>query len=42
MLAAVLMGAGIAGVELLTAFPYSAAIAMVVGSGVSESASWHF
>jgi cytochrome c biogenesis protein CcdA len=32
---AVLMGAGIAGVELLTAFPYFAAIAMVVGSSVS-------
>ena len=32
---AVLMGAGIAGVELLTAFPYFAAIAMVVGASVS-------
>jgi cytochrome c biogenesis protein CcdA len=32
---AVLLGAGIAGVELLTAFPYFAAIAMVVGSSVS-------
>ena len=30
-----LIGAGIAGVELLTAFPYFAAIAMIVGSGVS-------
>ena len=33
---AALMGAGIAGVELLTAFPYFAAIAMIVGSGVSD------
>jgi cytochrome c biogenesis protein CcdA len=33
---AALMGAGIAGVELLTAFPYFAAIAMIVGSGVSN------
>jgi cytochrome c biogenesis protein CcdA len=32
---ALLLGAGIAGVELLTAFPYFAAIAMVVGSSVS-------
>jgi len=32
---AVLLGAGIAGVELLTAFPYFAAIAMVIGSSVS-------
>jgi hypothetical protein len=31
---AVLMGAGIAGVEFLTAFPYFAAIAMVVGASV--------
>jgi cytochrome c biogenesis protein CcdA len=31
----VLLGAGIAGVELLTAFPYFAAIAMVIGSSVS-------
>jgi cytochrome c biogenesis protein CcdA len=30
-----LIGAGIAGLELLTAFPYFAAIAMIVGSGVS-------
>jgi hypothetical protein len=30
-----LMGAGIAGVELLTAFPYFAAIALIVGSSVS-------
>jgi hypothetical protein len=30
-----LVGASIAGVELLTAFPYFAAIAMIVGSGVS-------
>jgi cytochrome c biogenesis protein CcdA len=33
---AALMGAGIAGVELLTAFPYFAAIAMIAGSGVSN------
>jgi cytochrome c biogenesis protein CcdA len=33
--AAVVLGAGIAGVELLTAFPYFAAIALIVGSGVS-------
>jgi cytochrome c biogenesis protein CcdA len=33
---AALMGAGIAGLELLTAFPYFAAIAMIVGSGVSD------
>jgi cytochrome c biogenesis protein CcdA len=33
---AALMGAGIAGLELLTAFPYFAAIAMIVGSGVSS------
>ncbi len=33
---AVLMGAGIAGLELLTAFPYFAAIAMIVGSSVSN------
>lgn len=32
---AVLIGAGIAAVELLTAFPYFAAIAMVLGSSVS-------
>jgi hypothetical protein len=31
-----LIGAGIAGVELLTAFPYFAAIALIVGSGVSN------
>jgi len=31
----VLLGAGIAGVELLTAFPYFAAIAMVLGARVS-------
>ena len=31
----VVLGAGVAGVELLTAFPYFAAIAMVVGSSVS-------
>lgn len=30
-----LIGAGLAGVELLTAFPYFAAIALIVGSGVS-------
>jgi cytochrome c biogenesis protein CcdA len=34
---AALMGAGIAGLELLTAFPYFAAIAMIVGSGVSNA-----
>lgn len=33
---AVVMGAGIAGVELLTAFPYFAAISIIVGSGVSS------
>ena len=33
-----LIGAGIAGLELLTAFPYFAAIAMIVGSGVSDAA----
>jgi cytochrome c biogenesis protein CcdA len=33
---AALMGAGIAGLELLTAFPYFAAIAMIAGSGVSD------
>jgi cytochrome c biogenesis protein CcdA len=33
---AVLLGAGIAGVELLTAFPYFAAIALVVGSSASS------
>jgi cytochrome c biogenesis protein CcdA len=33
-----LSGAAIAGVELLTAFPYFAAIAMIVGSGVSNPA----
>ena len=32
---ALLLGAGIAAVELLTAFPYFAAIAMVLGSSVS-------
>lgn len=32
---AALIGAGIAGVELLTAFPYFAAITIIVGSGVS-------
>ena len=31
----VVLGAGIAGVELLTAFPYFAAIAMVLGASVS-------
>jgi hypothetical protein len=34
---AVLMGAGIAGIELLTAFPYFAAIAMVLGASVSAA-----
>jgi cytochrome c biogenesis protein CcdA len=33
---AALMGAGIAGLELLSAFPYFAAIAMIVGSGASD------
>jgi cytochrome c biogenesis protein CcdA len=33
---AALLGIGIAGVELLTAFPYFAAIALVVGSDVSD------
>jgi cytochrome c biogenesis protein CcdA len=33
---AALMGAGISGLELLTAFPYFAAIGMIVGSGVSN------
>jgi hypothetical protein len=32
---AVVLGAGIAGVELLTAFPYFAAIAMILGASVS-------
>ena len=32
---AVILGAGVAGVELLTAFPYFAAIAMIVGSSVA-------
>ena len=34
---AALLGAGIAGVELATAFPYFAAIALIVGSGVSNA-----
>jgi Sap, sulfolipid-1-addressing protein len=34
----VLLGAGIAGLEVLTAFPYFAAIAMIVGSSVSDPA----
>jgi cytochrome c biogenesis protein CcdA len=34
---AVLLGAGIAGVELFTAFPYFAAIAMVLGASVSNA-----
>jgi cytochrome c biogenesis protein CcdA len=34
---AAVMGAGIAGLELLTAFPHFAAIAMIVGSGVSDA-----
>jgi cytochrome c biogenesis protein CcdA len=34
---AVLLGAGIAGVELLTAFPYFAAIAMVLAASVSAA-----
>lgn len=32
-----LIGAGIAGLELLTAFPYFAAIALIVGSNVSDA-----
>jgi hypothetical protein len=32
---AALIGASLAGIELLTAFPYFAAIALIVGSGVS-------
>jgi cytochrome c biogenesis protein CcdA len=32
-----LLGAGLAGLELLTAFPYFAAIALIVGSGVSDA-----
>jgi cytochrome c biogenesis protein CcdA len=35
---AALLGAGVAGIELLTAFPYFAAIALVVGSSVSDGA----
>ena len=35
---ALLMGAGIAGVELLTAFPYFAAIGLVLGSSVASGA----
>jgi cytochrome c biogenesis protein CcdA len=35
---AVLMGSGIAGVELLTAFPYFAAIAMIAGSSEAPGA----
>ena len=35
---AALIGAGLAGLELLTAFPYFAAIAMIVGSRVSNVA----
>jgi cytochrome c biogenesis protein CcdA len=34
---AVLVGAGIAALELLTAFPYFAAIAMIIGSSASDS-----
>ena len=34
---AVLIGAGVAGLELATAFPYFAAIALIVGSGVSAA-----
>jgi cytochrome c biogenesis protein CcdA len=34
---AALIGAGIAGLELFTAFPYFAAIALIVGSGVSNA-----
>jgi cytochrome c biogenesis protein CcdA len=32
-----LIGAGLAGLELLTAFPYFAAIALIIGSGVSDA-----
>jgi cytochrome c biogenesis protein CcdA len=32
-----LLGAGLAGFELLTAFPYFAAIALIIGSGVSNA-----
>jgi cytochrome c biogenesis protein CcdA len=32
-----LIGAGLAGLELLTAFPYFAAIALIIGSGVSDT-----
>ena len=32
-----LIGAGLAGVEMLTAFPYFGAIALIVGSGVSNA-----
>jgi hypothetical protein len=32
----IVLGAGIAGVELLTAFPYFAAISIIVGSGVTS------
>jgi cytochrome c biogenesis protein CcdA len=34
---AAVMGAGIAGLELLTAFPYFAAIAIIAGSGASQA-----
>ncbi len=32
-----LIGAGLGGFELLTAFPYFAAIALIIGSGVSDA-----
>ncbi len=35
---AALIGAGVAGLELPTAFPYFAAIALIIGSGVSRPA----
>ena len=35
---AALLGAGVAGIELLTAFPYFAAIAIIVGASVSDGA----
>jgi cytochrome c biogenesis protein CcdA len=35
---ATLMGAGIGGLEVLTAFPYFAAITLIIGSGVSNTA----
>ena len=37
---AALLGAGVAGLELPTAFPYFAAIALIIGSGVSGAAKF--